>query len=62
MAEYLQAGNQWLSVEKLIRVEDQGHLGKPCLVVHFQGGDSAVYDGQAAQRVLAWLKSREVQP
>ena len=57
MAEFLDVGGQWLSLDKIVRVvESKRTPDAPYLIVHFQGVEEPQnFDGEHARRILAYL-------
>jgi len=57
MAEFLDIGGEWLSLDKIIRVIESARTpGAPYLIVHFQGVAEPVnFDGERARQILEYL-------
>jgi hypothetical protein len=63
MAEFLDVGGEWLSLDKIIRVvESQRTPEAPYLIVHFQGvAEPQNFDGEQARRIMAYLNKQRAQ-
>jgi len=63
MAEFLDVGGQWLSLDKIVRVvESQRTPEAPYLIVHFQGVAAPQnFDGEHARRIMAYLNKHRAQ-
>ncbi|HEX5269541.1 MAG TPA: hypothetical protein VFW33_03590 [Gemmataceae bacterium] len=57
MAEFLDVGGEWLSLDKIIRVIESNRTPEaPYLIVHFQGVPEPLnFDGEKARRIMAYL-------
>ncbi len=63
MAEFLDVGGEWLSLDKIVRVvESQRTPEAPYLIVHFRGVDEPQnFDGEHARRIMAYLNKHRAQ-
>jgi len=63
MAEFLDVGGEWLSLDKIVRVvESQRTPEAPYLIVHFQGvAEPQNFDGEHARRIMAYLNKHRPQ-
>ena len=63
MAEFLDLGGEWLSLDKIIRVVESNRTPEaPYLIVHFQGvAESLNIDGDQARKIMAYLNKHRTQ-
>jgi hypothetical protein len=63
MAEFLDIGGQWLSLDKIIRViESRRTPESPYLIVHFQGvSEPQNFDGEQARKIMEYLNKHKAQ-
>lgn len=63
MAEFLNVGGEWLSLDKIVRVTESRRTPEaPYLIVHFQGVEEPQnFDGEQARRIIAYLNKHRAQ-
>jgi len=63
MAEFLDVGGEWLSLDKIVRVVESRRTPEvPYLIVHFQGVEQPQnFDGEPARRIMAYLNKHKPQ-
>ena len=63
MAEFLDVGGEWLSLDKIVRVVESRRTPEaPYLIVHFQGvAEPQNFDGEQARRIMAYLNKHKPQ-
>src|SRR5690242_5683400 len=63
MAEFLDIGGEWLSLDKIIRVVGSRRTpGAPYVIVHFQGvAEPQNFDGEQARRIMEYLNTHKTQ-
>ncbi len=63
MAEFLDVGGEWLSLDKIVRVvESRRTPDAPYLIVHFQGvAEPQNFDSEQARRIMAYLNKHKPQ-